>query len=103
MEKKIIIKEIDKLTGCLYTDRVVSEYLICVSLLDGTTNPKLLEAYTEFGEVAKKDRVNELILIHFMGEDMQNVPLKNEIIEEITFEQYKNQLENKWKKKNNTH
>jgi len=95
MEKKIVIKEIDKLKSALHKDRIVTEYVIYVIINDNHIQP--LEAYTEFGEDAKKTRVNELILLHFITED--NQPINNEdIIEEISFEEYAKELKKIWKK-----
>jgi hypothetical protein len=94
--KKIIIKEIDRLTSSLHKSRITSEYLIYL-MKDSTT----LEAYTEMGEIAKHDRVNELILSNFVDNDFNNVELnKEEIITEIPFEEYLNQNKTTktWKK-----
>lgn len=97
---KIIIKEIDKLISTLHKGRVITEYLIyLVHDTDGIPAP--LEAYTEFGEEAKKTRVNELILLNFIPDTYTGVEInKDEIIQEINFEEYTKQLEKKWK--NNT-
>jgi hypothetical protein len=95
MNKKIVIKEVDKLLSVLHKDRIVTEYIIYVIINENTIQP--LEAYTEFGEEAKKARVNELILLHFITED--NQPINNEdIIEEISFEDYAKELKKIWKK-----
>ena len=96
MDKKIIVKEVDKLLSALHKDRVVTEYLIYV-MIDNNSQP--LEAYTELGEVAKSARINELILIHFISEDpTQESPKLEDIIEEINFEQYAKELKKIWKK-----
>ena len=50
MDKKIVVKEIDKLKSSLHKDRIVTEYLIYLMLGDNT---QPLEAYTEFGELNK--------------------------------------------------
>lgn len=95
MNKKIVIKEVDKLLSILHKDRIVTEYIIYVIINENIIQP--LEAYTEFGEEAKKARVNELILLHFITED--NQPINNEdIIEEISFEDYAKELKKIWKK-----
>ncbi len=94
--KKIIIKEIDKLQSALHKDYVVTEFLIYV-MIDGNSQP--FEAYTELGDTAKNARINELILIHFISEDPSQEPLnKEEIIEEISFEEYAKDLKRIWKK-----
>ena len=96
MDKKLIIKEIDKLKSALHEGRFETEYLIYV-MINNNTQP--LEAYTELGDTAKNARVNELILIHFISEDpSEPSPTKEEIIEEVTFEQYIKELKNIWKK-----
>ncbi len=86
--QKIIIKEIDKLHSSLHKNYIVSEYLIYVMVDENQT----LEAYTELGEAAKNARINELILVHFMDEDNQGIVTKEDIIEEITFEEYSKDL-----------
>lgn len=94
--KKIVIKEIDKLTSTLHKSRVTSEYLIY--LVDDKI---ILEGYTEIGEIAKNARVNELILTNFISDNFNQTEIKTEdIIEEINFEEYLNQNTPKktWKK-----
>ena len=97
MKKKLVIKEIDKFISTLHKDRIYTEYIIYVIIDDNIITP--LEAYTEIGESAKSARVNELILIHFISEDpTQESPKKEEIIEEISFEEYVKELKKIWKK-----
>ena len=81
--KKIIIKEIDKYSSKLYQGKTISEYLIYVDL-DGIK----IHAYTELGEDAKKERVNELILEHLITEDTITIN-KDELIEEFCLEEVK--------------
>ncbi len=95
MNKKIVIKEVDKLLSVLHKDRIVTEYIIYVILNENVIQP--LEAYTEFGEDAKKVRVNELILLHFITEDNQQINTED-IIQEIGFEDYAKELKKIWKK-----
>jgi len=58
----------------------VSEYLIYVRLEDGTN----IEAFIEVGDDNKKQRVNDLILEHFMNNVSLNTKIiKEDIIEEI--------------------
>ena len=58
----------------------VSEYLIYVRLKDGTN----IEAFIEVGDDNKKQRVNDLILEHFMNNVSLNTKIiKEDIIEEI--------------------
>jgi len=94
MDKKLIIKEIDKLKSAVHQDRVVTEYLIYV-MIDGNSNP--LEAYTELGDTAKSARVNELLLIHFSDDELNGFD-KEQIIEEVSFEEYIKELKRLWKK-----
>jgi len=93
---KIVIKEIDKLNSALHKSRVISEYLIY--LLKSDT---IIEAYTEIGEIAKHERVNELILSNFITDNFKDLEIKKEdIITEIAFEEYLNQNKTTkpWKK-----
>lgn len=97
MEKRIIVKEVDRLASALHKGRFVSEYLIYIMCDNQTGGEFPLEAFTEFGEGNKRARVNELILTHFISEE--NVFLNhNEIIEEIKFETYAKELKTIWKK-----
>jgi hypothetical protein len=92
MNKKIVVKEIDKLASAVHKGRVITEYLIYVMQTPYEyTAGTPLEAYTEFGENAKNIRVNELILIHFTSEDLLNIN-KDEIIETVSFEEYTKEL-----------
>ena len=92
---KIVIKEVDMLASALHKDKVVSEYLI-YAMIDGSSQP--LEAYTEFGDLNKNARVNEILLTHFIFENPD--VNKEDIIEEIGFEEYAKELKKIWK--NNT-
>jgi hypothetical protein len=74
--KKIVIKEIDQYQSSRFKNKTISEYLIYVLVDDKQAH----SAYTEFGETAKKLRVNSLILERFMDNN-QDVDVK-EIIEE---------------------
>ena len=77
---KIVVKEIDVYSSKLYKSKTISEYLIYVEL-DGTR----LHAYTELGEDAKKERVNELLLEHLITGDTTTIN-KDEAIEEFCLE-----------------
>jgi hypothetical protein len=69
---KIVIKQMPQ--------KEVSEYLIYVRLEDGTN----IEAFIEVGDDNKKQRVNDLILEHFMNNGSLNTKIiKEDIIEEI--------------------
>ena len=82
MEKKIIIKAIDKLVSVITKDKFVNEYIIYYMI-----NGNKILAYTELGDDAKDIRVNEIILIHFMDNGISADSInKEEIIEEISFE-----------------
>ncbi len=94
MNKKLIIKEIDKLKSAIHENRIVTEYLIYV-MEDGNSQP--LEAYTELGDSAKSVRVNELILINFSDDELSGFN-KEEIIEEVSFEEYIKEFKKLWKK-----
>ena len=78
--KKIVVKEIDVYSSKLYKSKTIFEYLIYVEL-DGTR----LHAYTELGEDAKKERVNELLLEHLITGDTTTIN-KDEAIEEFCLE-----------------
>ena len=80
MEKNIVIKEIDRFTSKKHKNKQVSEYLIYVALEDG----KKISAYTEFGEEAKKIRVNELLTEHFYYNNNLSVD-KDSIQEQSVF------------------
>ena len=85
--KKIVIKESDRLVSTVHKDRVVSEYIIyIVVVLDGQA--VIAEAHTEIGDDAKKLRVNELIVEHFMTDGKSLEELNENIdIQEISFEE----------------
>ena len=88
--KKIVIKEIDRLTSELYTNKVVSEYLIY--LLDGDNRES---AYIVLGEDAKKDRVNELLVKHFITNENIKINI-NDVVEELALSKPKKVV--KWNK-----
>lgn len=74
--QKIIIKEIDRYYSKKLGKKHISEYLIYVTI-DGINT----ECFNEFGEEAKKERVNMLLLETCLP---LNKTVLNEIIEEIT-------------------
>jgi hypothetical protein len=78
MDKKIIIKTIDKLKSSVHKGREISEYLISVAMDNGKTQ---IEAYTELGEDAKRLRVNEILINHFPLSYPTKEDLKNIIVE----------------------
>lgn len=82
--KKILIKEIDRLKSTTYKKKCVSEYLIYVMLDDIKLN-----AYTEIGEKSKKERVNDLLLTHFITEKNNKISI-DEIITELSLDEVKN-------------
>ena len=84
MEKKIVIKEIDKLVSVVSKERVVTEYIIYYMV----GNQKV-EAYTEMGDEAKKLRVNELLLKHIIGDNFVMGDIEYPI-EEISFKEVYN-------------
>jgi len=79
--KRIIIKEIDKYSSRLYKGKTISEYLIYVEV-----NGTRVHAYTELGEDAKQERVNQLIVEHLISSDTKTIN-KDEIIEEFCLEE----------------
>lgn len=85
--KKIIVKEIDKLKSTMFGGKEISEYLIYLVLKQDDNEIKL-EGYTEYGEKNKEDRINELIVEHFINNETLSNINKNEIIQEINFLEY---------------
>lgn len=80
IDKKIIIKEIDKYSSQNFSDKTISEYLIY--LMEGDVR---VSAYTEIGEEAKRERIHMVLLTSFPS-TLTKDEYKN-YIEEITFEQ----------------
>jgi hypothetical protein len=79
MEKKILIKEIDKLKSTTTKDKFISQYIIYYMV-----NEARVEAFIEFGDEAMNLRVNELALTKFEDYDF------NPDIEKITLEELQN-------------
>jgi hypothetical protein len=77
MDRKILIKEIDKYTNTK-KEKVVSEYLIYYVI-----NGSNVVAYTELGDKNKKNRVNELLIRYFVNENDINWEHATYPIEEI--------------------
>lgn len=75
----ILIKENDRLKSITHKGRVISEYLIY--LMNGETAVK---CYSEIGNSAKENRVNEMLMTDF--ENNNNL---NEIITEVSYEELK--------------
>jgi len=65
MNKKIIVKEIDKFNSNLFEAKIITEYLIYY-VIDGIN----VEAYTELGETAKNNRINELVKTYFTDSEI---------------------------------
>lgn len=87
--KKIVVKEIDKLTSKVHKGKVVTEYLITLVIDDLVNIP--IESHIEYGETAKVIRVNELIMNNFLSDDNSlNIDIKEMIIE-VKFEEFLNQ------------
>lgn len=84
MDRKIVIKEIDKLVSVVSPQRVVTEFIIYY-MVDGIK----VEAHTELGDESKKIRVNEMLLNHFINENF-NVGDVDYPIEEISFKEVYN-------------
>ena len=77
VNKKILIKEIDKYQSTSFENKTISEYLIY--LMEGDVR---VSAFTEIGEKAKKERVNMMFLSSFPL--TINKDEHNSYIEEIT-------------------
>lgn len=71
MDKKIIVKRIDTLKSTTHKNREINEYLISVAIDNAETQ---IEAYTEFGEDAKRFRVNDMLVAHnLINEDLEHI------------------------------
>jgi len=77
VNKKILIKEIDKYQSTSFENKTISEYLIYLMEDDVRVS-----AFTEIGEKAKKERVNMMFLSSFPL--TINKDEHNSYIEEIT-------------------
>jgi hypothetical protein len=89
--KRIVIKEIDQLKSTLNKGKVVSEYLIYITLKDGNEDI-ILKGFTELGEENKKSRVNQLLVEYFLSSESLSSSKITDIIQEINFkENIKNQ------------
>ena len=77
VNKKILIKEIDKYQSTSFENKTISEYLIYLMEDDVRVS-----AFTEIGEKAKKDRVHMMFLSSFPI--TINKDEYNNYIEEIT-------------------
>jgi hypothetical protein len=77
MEKKIVIKEIDKYTN-LKKDKTLSEYIVYYII-----NERNVEALMAIGEKDKTLKVNEFLLKHFVNENDINWQHAEYPIEEI--------------------
>jgi hypothetical protein len=77
VNKKILIKEIDKYQSTTFEDKELSEYLIY--LMEGDTR---VSAFTEIGEKAKKERIDTIFSTSFPL--TINKDVYNNYIEEIT-------------------
>lgn len=80
IDKKIIIKEIDKYSSQNFRNKTISEYLIY--LMEGDIR---VSAFTEIGEEAKRERIHMVLLTSFPS-TLTKHEYKN-YIEEITIEQ----------------
>lgn len=84
MNKKIVIREIDKFASVTSKNKIISEYAIYY-IIDGIN----VEAHLEIGDTAKKLRVNQILLNHFISDNTQF----NEIdfpIEELSYNEVHN-------------
>jgi len=77
MDKKILIKEIDKYTN-LRKDKTDSEYIVYF-----VVNERNVEALIAYGEKEKTLKVNEILLKHFVNENDINWEHATYPIEEI--------------------
>jgi hypothetical protein len=78
MEKKIVIKEIDKLVSVVNKDRVITEYIVYV--MHGSTK---IEAHTELGNEAMRIRATELAVQHGVGGSNFDIPIERVSFEEM--------------------
>jgi hypothetical protein len=78
--KKIIVKETDRFKSKLHKNKTISQYLIYLNIGSVPTG-----GWVELGEEAKKIRVNELILLHFM--ENNNEINKEDVIEEYSLKE----------------
>lgn len=77
MDKKILIKEIDKYIN-LKKNKTISEYIVYYMI-----NGQNIEALIAVGDQEKKLMVNEILLKHFMCENNINLGDISHQIEEI--------------------
>lgn len=84
--KRIVIKEIDKLKSTLNKGKVVSEYLIYLTLKNDDEDI-ILKGFTELGEENKKSRVNQLLVEHFLSNESLSSSKITDIIQEIKFKE----------------
>jgi hypothetical protein len=84
--KKIVVKEIDKLISKIHKGKIVTEYLVTLVIDDLVNIP--IESHIELGETAKKLRVNELIMNNFLTDDNVLNMNKDEMIIEVSFEEF---------------
>lgn len=78
MDKRILVKEIDKLVSVVNQGRVITEYIIYCMMGDVK-----LVAHTELGDEAMKVRVSELALLHGKQEDNYQLPVDFVSFEEM--------------------
>jgi hypothetical protein len=78
MEKKIIVKEIDKFLSVVNKDRVVTEYVIYLMIEDVRA-----EGFIELGEEAMKLRVSEISLTHGVEDNNFELPVEMVSFEEM--------------------
>ncbi len=74
---KIIVKEIGVYVNKRYPKKTISEYLIYLCI-----GEVKVSAYNVFGEQAKNEKVDALLVEHFMG-DSNTIIEKDKIIEVI--------------------
>lgn len=81
---RIVIKECDRLKSITHKGKMVSEYLIY--LMDGETP---IECYNEVGVASKYDRVNEILVAHFVSGNWNENKLDlKEILSEVPYEEF---------------
>ncbi len=81
---KILIKEVDRLNSTVHKGKVISEFLIYLAHVENDLQ-NVAMAFTEYGEEAKKERVN-VMLLQIMN-DISVTINKEDFIEEMSLEE----------------
>ncbi len=83
---RIVVKEVDRLFSRV-NESITSVYLVYL-MSDETA----VECYDIIGEKAKKEKINELFLANFVGDNWNNNKTEiTEVLTEVCFEEFLNQ------------